>query len=62
MCTKNGNETGNAKKVYLRTVETNIRNIKLNEELGFKVEGILRNEVILNNAYYDVLRMGLVFE
>ena len=50
------------KKVYLRTVETNIRNIKLNEELGFKVEGILRNEVILNNAYYDVLRMGLVFE
>lgn len=50
------------KKVYLRTIETNIRNIKLNEELGFKVEGILRNEVILNNAYYDVLRMGLVFE
>lgn len=50
------------KKIYLRTVETNIRNIKLNEQLGFKVEGILRNEVILNNAYYDVLRMGLVFE
>lgn len=49
------------KKIYLRTVETNIRNIKLNEELGFKVEGILRNEVILNNTYYDVLRMGLVF-
>jgi RimJ/RimL family protein N-acetyltransferase len=50
------------KKIYLRTVETNLRNIKLNEELGFKVEGILRNEVILNNVYYDVLRMGLVFE
>ena len=50
------------KKIYLRTVETNIRNIKLNEELGFKVEGILRNEVILDNTYYDVLRMGLVFD
>ncbi len=50
------------KKIYLRTVETNIRNIKLNEDLGFKVEGILRNEVMLDNVYYDVLRMGLVFE
>ena len=50
------------KKVYLRTVETNIRNIKLNEELGFKVEGILRNEVKLNDTYYDVLRMGLLFD
>jgi RimJ/RimL family protein N-acetyltransferase len=57
-----GRDSLKLKKIYLRTVETNLRNIKLNEELGFKVEGILRNEVILNNLYYDVLRMGLVFE
>jgi RimJ/RimL family protein N-acetyltransferase len=57
-----GRDTLGLKKIYLRTVETNIRNIKLNEDLGFKVEGILRNEVKLNNTYHDVLRMGLVFE
>lgn len=57
-----GRDVLGLKKIYLRTVETNIRNIKLNEDLGFKVEGILRNEVKLNNVYYDVLRMGLVFE
>lgn len=46
-------------KIYLNTLNTNIRNIKLNEELGFKVEGILRNEVFIDGRYHDVLRMGL---
>jgi len=46
-------------KIYLNTVDTNIRNIKLNEELGFKVEGILRNEILIDGNYHDVLRMGL---
>ncbi|MCD6117161.1 GNAT family N-acetyltransferase [bacterium] len=46
-------------KIYLNTLDTNIRNIKLNEELGFKVEGILRNEILVDNSYRDVLRMGL---
>jgi RimJ/RimL family protein N-acetyltransferase len=47
------------KKIYLNTLNTNIRNIKLNEELGFKVEGILRNEVFFDGKYHDLLRMGL---
>jgi len=47
------------KKIYLNTFDTNIRNIKLNEELGFRVEGILRNELIIDGEYKDVLRMGL---
>lgn len=47
------------KKIYLNTIDTNFRNIKLNEELGFKVEGILRNEVFFDGEYHDVLRMGL---
>lgn len=47
------------KKIYLNTLNTNIRNVKLNEELGFKVEGILRNEVFFDGKYHDVLRMGL---
>lgn len=46
-------------KIYLNTLETNIRNVRLNEELGFRVEGILRNEVCIDGEYRDVLRMGL---
>jgi RimJ/RimL family protein N-acetyltransferase len=47
------------KKVYLTTLVTHIRNIQINEELGFRVEGILRNEVLVDGRYHDVLRMGL---
>lgn len=47
------------KKIYLNTFDTNLRNIKLNEELGFRVEGILHNEVRVRGEYRDVLRMGL---
>lgn len=55
-----GLETLKLQKIYLNTLDTNLRNIKLNEELGFKVEGILRNEVFFDNNYHDVLRMGLI--
>ena len=47
------------KKIYLNTLETNIKNVHLNEELGFRVEGILRNELFIDGEYRDVLRMGL---
>jgi RimJ/RimL family protein N-acetyltransferase len=47
------------KKIILSTLDTNTRNIRLNESLGFKVEGILRNEVLIDGHYRDVLRMGL---
>ncbi len=47
-------------KIYLSTVNTNIRNIQINEELGFKVEGILRDEVNIDGKYQDVLRMSLI--
>ncbi len=47
------------KKIYLNTFDTNIHNIRLNEELGFRAEGILRNEVFVDGEYKDVLRMGL---
>jgi len=49
-------------KIYINTTDTNIRNIKLYEELGFKVEGILRNECFFEGKYHDVLKMGLVTE
>lgn len=47
------------KKIYLTTLDTNIGNIKLNEDIGFNVEGILQNEILLDGEYRDVLRMGL---
>lgn len=46
-------------KIYLNTLNTNLRNIRLNEELGFRVEGILHNEVFIEGRYHDVLRMAL---
>jgi RimJ/RimL family protein N-acetyltransferase len=48
------------RKIYLSTLDTNARNIRLNEELGFKVEGILRDECYFDGASHDVLRMGLL--
>ncbi len=54
-----GLSTLKLKKIYVNTLNTNIRNIRLNEELGFKVEGLLCNEVFVDGQYKDVLRMGL---
>jgi RimJ/RimL family protein N-acetyltransferase len=45
-------------KIYLSTLQTQIANIKLNENLGFRVEGLLRNEVLIDGTRHDVLRMG----
>ena len=50
------------KKLYLNTLHTHFRNVKLNESLGFKVEGILRNEALVDGEYRDVLRMGLWYD
>ena len=46
----------------LSTLETDLRNVQLNEQLGFKVEGILRNECWFDGAYHDILRMALLVE
>ena len=54
-----GVSTMGLKKIFLSTLEANVRNIRLNEELGFKVEGILRNECLVDGEYRDILRMAL---
>lgn len=54
-----GFELLDLRKIYLDTLDTNLRNIRLNESLGFVVEGILRNEILLDGCERDVLRMGL---
>jgi RimJ/RimL family protein N-acetyltransferase len=50
------------KKIYLNTLNTNFRNVKLNESLGFQVEGILRHEAVVDGEHRDVLRMGLWYD
>lgn len=57
-----GLRTLRLRKIYLNTLNTNLPNIRLNEDLGFQIEGILRNEVCIDGAYHDVLRMGLWHE
>ena len=49
-------------KIYLNTIENNIRNVTLNKELGFEIEGILRNECFIDGNYYNLLRMSLIVE
>ena len=46
------------RKIYLNTLRSNTRNIRINEELGFSVEGILRNEIFDNGSFADVVRMA----
>lgn len=45
-------------KIYVSTLQTHINNIKLNEKIGFRVEGLLRDEVLIEGTRHDVLRMG----
>jgi RimJ/RimL family protein N-acetyltransferase len=44
--------------MYVSTLQTQIANIELNERIGFRVEGLLKNEVLIDGERCDVLRMG----
>lgn len=50
------------KKIYINTVESDIRNITLNKELGFQIEGFFRNECVVDGQYYNILRMALIVD
>lgn len=50
------------RKIYVSTLQTHLRNIQLNESIGFRVEGLLQKEVVIDNRRYDVLRMGLCLD
>ncbi len=57
-----GRDVLGLQKVYVSTLQTHLRNIQLNESIGFRVEGLLQREILINGIRYDVLRMGLSFE
>ena len=50
----------NFNKVYIHSLDTNIKNINLNSKFGFELEGILYEEAHVGGMYKDVLRMGLL--
>ena len=45
-------------KIYIHTIETNIKNVSINRQLGLKVEGLLKREFKVENTHHDVLRMA----
>ncbi len=47
-------------KVFIHSMDTNIKNINLNSHFGFDLEGLLFNEVSIDGLYHDVIRMGLL--
>ncbi|HGY57212.1 MAG TPA: N-acetyltransferase [Caldithrix abyssi] len=49
-------------KIYIHSLDTNIKNINLNSKFGFDLEGILYQEVCIGAVYHDVLRMSLLRE
>ncbi len=55
-----GISTLGLRKIYVNTLDNNLSNIKLNEMLGFRVEGLLRDEVLIDGKYKDLLRMSLI--
>ena len=50
----------NLRKIYIYTYETNLSNIRINRELGFNLEGILKAENIYNGEAKDIVRMALI--
>ena len=53
-------EQMNLNKVSLNVYSLNPRAIRCYEKLGFKKEGVLRQELYRNGAYHDVIHMGLL--
>jgi len=49
-------------KVFIHSMDTNIKNINLNSNFGFNLEGLFFNEVAFNGNLHDVIRMGLLRE
>lgn len=47
-------------RVYLHVASFNERAIKLYEKLGFKKDGILRDNIYTRNRYYDSLVMSIL--
>lgn len=48
------------RKIYLYTYDTNLRNIRINIEMGFQLEGVFKQENIDNGIPKDIIRMAYI--
>lgn len=48
------------RKIYLYTYDTNLRNIRINIEMGFQLEGVFKQENLDNNVAKDIIRMAYI--
>jgi RimJ/RimL family protein N-acetyltransferase len=46
-------------KVYLRSLDINLRNLNLNSHFGFELEGVFFEDARFEEQWQDVVRMGL---
>lgn len=47
------------RKVYLHSLDINIRNLNLNGKFGFELEGVFLEEAVIQDQSRDVVRMAL---
>jgi RimJ/RimL family protein N-acetyltransferase len=55
-----GFERLNLNRIHLYTPVYNQRAVALYEKVGFKTEGVLRQDVFQDGQYYDAVVMGLL--
>ena len=46
-------------KVYVHSLDVNVRNLNLNSKFGFELEGTLFEDAMVQTARRDVVRMAL---
>lgn len=49
-------------KIYLHVAESNLPAIKLYKKLGFKEEGILKDELLRESKFINLIRMAYLYE
>jgi diamine N-acetyltransferase len=59
---KHGFYSLNLNRIWGRVLEFNKRVMALHYKVGFKEEGLLRQEIFKNGRYYDVIAIGLLVE
>lgn len=47
------------RKVYIHSMDCNIRNLNINRQFGFELEGFFLDETVIQNKRFDVVRMAL---
>ena len=55
-----GFETLGLNRIYLRTLGGNLKNIKLNERMGFRFEGVLKEAAVADGRVADIVLMAML--